>query len=132
MVAFLEQYSRLPVCTVVQLRDLRRVGIKLKYVLIPRQGNQEDTLRELKNCAYGAAYHALECVCRVESCACPHVVRPATLAVDRGPLGPSHAVPAAVHVSGGAAVACRGSLCIARAHVGCIHWLVCPPPLRAD
>ena len=31
-----------------QLRDLRRVGIKLKYVLIPRE-NQEDTLRELKN-----------------------------------------------------------------------------------
>ena len=70
---FLEWYSRLPVCTAVQLRDLRRVGIKLKYVLIPRQGNQEDTLRELKNCTHGAAYHALEGFGRVALCTCPHV-----------------------------------------------------------
>lgn len=33
---------------VSQARDLRKVGIKLKYVLIPRE-NQEETLRELKN-----------------------------------------------------------------------------------
>jgi hypothetical protein len=34
-----------------QLRDIKMVGTKLKYVLIPRRGDQEETLKELRKCA---------------------------------------------------------------------------------
>lgn len=34
-----------------QKRDLKNVGVKLQYVLIPREGGEEETLRELRNCA---------------------------------------------------------------------------------
>ena len=33
-------------------RDLRTIAIKLKYVLVPLKGSQEDTLKELRNCEW--------------------------------------------------------------------------------
>ena len=30
-------------------RDLRRIGIKLRYVLVPTEGGESDTLRELRD-----------------------------------------------------------------------------------
>mmetsp|Transcript_3858 Transcript_3858/g.12243 ORF Transcript_3858/g.12243 Transcript_3858/m.12243 type:complete len:197 (+) Transcript_3858:26-616(+) len=37
-----------PVSTTIY-RDLKKVGIKLKYVLIPRDGGEQETLKELRN-----------------------------------------------------------------------------------
>jgi len=75
----------------MQLRDLRRVGIKLKYVLVPRQG-QDETLRELKNCTpCEKCNEALA----ADSCGCFCV------ADCRGLVGAANALLAPVNVSPG-------------------------------
>ena len=70
---------------------MRRVGIKLKYVLVPRQG-QDETLRELKNCTPCEKCNE---ELAADSCGCFCV------ADCRGLVGAANALLAPVNVSPG-------------------------------